>query len=77
MSDQGIITTFSPLTGAITCSAYHLTAFAIEEYDPLVSTSTMPPILDKVIVFKPLDLSTTTAYFVIFGLCLALGFLVM
>ncbi|CDW90564.1 protein serine threonine [Stylonychia lemnae] len=37
MSDAGVITSIDNVTGAVNCSAYHLTDFSIESYDPEVA----------------------------------------
>lgn len=70
VSDQGILTNFNPTTGLIECQAFHLTDFCIEEYDPFYVGNKMPANLEKVNVFHPLAIASTTpvSFLIIFAI---------
>ena len=48
MSDQGVITRYDTATGRIECDAYHLTDFAVVEFETNgLKATTMEPNLDR------------------------------
>jgi len=52
MSDQGVITRYDTATGRIECDAYHLTDFAVVEFETNgLKATTMEPNLDRKDVF--------------------------
>jgi hypothetical protein len=78
LSDQGIITTYNPLTGAIQCDTFHLTDFSVMETDPGTPppTTTLPPNLLKVEIFQPLSLMSTTPCIIMVIFSVVIGILI-
>lgn len=77
MSDQGVITRYDQTTGRMECDAYHLTDFAIVEFETNgLKATTMDANLDKKDVFKPLNMAGTTPVVVMIIISIALGILI-
>ena len=71
-----MITRYDPATGRMECDTYHLTDFAVVEFEVngLIAT-TMNPNLVKKDVFEPLPLVSTTPVVIMIILSITLGFL--
>jgi hypothetical protein len=77
LSDQGVITRYDSTTGRMECDTYHLTDFAVVEFEVNgLKSTTMNPNLEKKDVFAPLAMGSTTPVVIMIILSITLGFLV-
>ena len=70
-----MITRYDAATGKMECDTYHLTDFGVVEYESL-SSNVMPAILEKIDVFKPLAIGSTTPVVIMIIIAIAIGVLV-